>query len=125
MGETGPPSAGAPAGPTKLPKRSWWQTVKRTYAESQDDQLTDWAAALTYYGVLALFPALIVLVAVLGLLGQDPQTTNSLFRILRDAGASQDTINVVRTPLEGVIQSKGGAGALLGFGLLGSLWSAS
>jgi hypothetical protein len=76
--------AAIPKGPTDLPKRSWWQTIKRTVDEFRDDNITDWAAALTYYAVLALFPALIVLVAILGLLGQDPKTTDSLFQILRE-----------------------------------------
>ena len=125
MSTTAAGAGAAPESPTDLPKRSWWQTVKRTVAEFREDNITDWAAALTYYAVLALFPALIVLVAVLGLLGQDPGTTDTLFQILRDSGASPATIEVVREPLQGVIQSKGGASALLGFGLLGALWSAS
>src|SRR5215211_2191300 len=85
----------APGHPTELPRRSWWRTLKRSATELRDDNLTDWAAALTYYAVLALFPALIVLVAILGLLGQDPKTTDALFQILRDSGASGSTIAVV------------------------------
>jgi membrane protein len=119
------PAPRAPESPTDLPKRSWRQTVKRTVQEFRDDNITDWAAALTYYSVLGLFPALIVLVSILGLLGQDPRTTDALFQILRDSGASASTIDVVREPLQGVIRSKGGAGALLGVGLLAALWSAS
>ena len=42
--------------------RSWWGILKRTVKEFRDDNLTDWAAALTYYGVLAIFPALLVMV---------------------------------------------------------------
>jgi membrane protein len=99
-------------------------TLRRTLAEFRRDNVTDWAAALTYYALLALFPALIVLVALLGLLG-NANTIDGIFRVLRQAGASKDTISAVRTPLEGVIASRGGAGALLGVGLLGALWSAS
>jgi membrane protein len=112
-------------GPTALPRRSWWNTVKRTVQEFQDDQLTDKAAALTYYGVLALFPAMIVLVALLGLLGEYPRTTNAVFEILSQAGASITFIDAVREPLTHVVNDKGGAGALFGFGLVLSLWSAS
>jgi membrane protein len=115
----------APDSPVELQKRSWWLTLKRTVKEFQDDNLTDWAAALTYYGLLALFPALLVLVALLGVFGQFPRTTNALFQILSDAGADPNTIKSVRGPVEGVIKSKGGAGALLGFGLVLALWSAS
>src|SRR4051794_41392936 len=59
----------APASPTRLPKRSWLGVLKRTGKEFSADNLTDWAAALTYYGVLAIFPALIALVSILGLAG--------------------------------------------------------
>ena len=50
--------------------RQWWPVLKRTVKEFKDDNLTDWAAALTYYSVLAIFPALIVLVSILGLVGE-------------------------------------------------------
>ena len=56
----------APDDPTELSKQSWKETLKRTFKEFQDDGLTDWAAALTYYGVLALFPALIALISIIG-----------------------------------------------------------
>jgi membrane protein len=114
-----------PAHPGKLPLPAWKDILVRTWKKFQRDELGDKAAALTYYGVLALFPGLIVLVALLGLLGQYPQTVNSVFKILSQAGASKDTINAIRSPLEGVVKSKGGAGALLGVGLIGALWSAS
>ena len=103
----------------------WKDAAVRTWKKFREDELSDRAAALTYYGILALFPGLIVLVALLGLLGSYPSTVNSVFKILAQAGASQDTINAVRGPLEGVVKSKGGAGALLGVGLIGALWSAS
>ena len=110
--------------PTKLRKRSWWSVLKRTVREYQDDNLTDWAAALTYYAVLSIFPALIVLVSLLGLVGQYPRTSDALLRIVGQIGPSSAT-DTFRKPIEGVIRSKGGAGALFGVGLLGALWSAS
>jgi membrane protein len=115
----------SPSHPGKLPATAWKDILVRTWKKFQRDELGDKAAALTYYGTLALFPGLIVLVALLGLLGQYPQTVNAVFKILSQAGASKDTINAIRSPLEGVVRSKGGAGALLGVGLLGALWSAS
>src|SRR5918998_1211045 len=69
------PAAGSPGAggdgkaPTQVLKRSWKDVVKRTVREFQDDDLTLLAAALTYYGVLSLFPAMLVLVSILGLLG--------------------------------------------------------
>jgi membrane protein len=113
----------APDSPTDLHARSWWRILKRTVAEFQSDNLSDWAAALTYYAVLALFPMLIVLVALLGLLGQ-PNTVDTLIGSLDRAGL-QGVANSIGDPLRKVVEHKGGAGALLGAGLLVALWSAS
>ena len=77
---------GAPATPADLRPRSWFSVLKRTVAEFRDDNLTDWAAALTYYTVLSVFPALIALVSIVGLAGQNPQTTNALLKII-DGGS--------------------------------------
>jgi membrane protein len=112
-----------PDEPSDLPARSWWAILKRTVKEFRDDNLTDWAAALTYYGVMSLFPMLVVLVALLGLIGQQ-STITTMIDSLRGAGL-KDAANSVSGPLNEVVHHKGGAGALLGFGLLGSLWSAS
>jgi membrane protein len=112
----------AEASPARTPSRV--DVLKRTVREARDDNLTDWAAALTYYGVLSIFPGLIVLVALLGLLGEHPRTTDALLGIVEELspGATADTL---REPIVSVIQAKGGAGALLGFGLAGALWTAS
>src|SRR5438105_7844546 len=59
----------APESPTKLGGRSWFGVLKRTVREFSADNLTDWAAALTYYGILSIFPMLLVLVSILGLIG--------------------------------------------------------
>jgi membrane protein len=112
-----------PEEPTDLPARSWKEILKRTVKEFQDDNLTDWAAALTYYGVMSLFPMLIVLVALLGLVGQE-STITTLTDSLRTAGLN-DVAKNVQGPLDEIVRNKGGAGALVGFGLLGALWSAS
>jgi membrane protein len=102
----------------------WRAVLRRTIHEFRDDNLTDWAAALTYYGVMSLFPMVLVLVALLGLVGQYPKTSDALLRIINDIGPSS-AVDTFRKPIQGVVQSKGGAGALLGVALLGSLWSAS
>ena len=112
-------------GPDDIPRPGWKAILKRTVKEFQNDDLTDWGAALTYYAVLALFPALVVLVALVGLFGQYPQTTNALLNILRDVGVQSSTLDTLRKTINNVVQNKGGAGALLGVGLLGALWSAS
>src|SRR6476619_1595908 len=59
----------APQRPTDLGVRSWLGVFRRTIVEFIDDDLTDMAAALTYYGILSIFPGLLVLVAGVGLLG--------------------------------------------------------
>ena len=113
----------APDKPSELPGRSWKEILKRTVKEFKDDNLTDWAAALVYYGVMSLFPMLIVLVALLGLVGQ-ASTITTMIDSLRSAGLG-DVAKNVKQPLNDIVANKGGAGALLGFGLLASLWSAS
>jgi membrane protein len=99
--------------------------LKRTAAEFKDDNLTDWAAALTYYAVLALFPALLALVALVGIFGQYPQTTNALLDIARQVSGNDSALNGLKDTIDGIVRNKGGAGALLGLGLAGALWSAS
>src|SRR5690348_3240255 len=109
--------------PGRLRGRDWRAIFKRTFDEFQQDNLTDWAAALTYYSVLAIFPMLIVLVALLGIVGQ-ASTVDTLISSLSRAGL-RGVANSIDQPLHAVVRDKGGAGALLGFALLGSLWSAS
>ncbi len=113
-----------PDDPTDLGHRDWRAILKRTAKEFREDNLTDWAAALTYYGVLALFPALLCLVALVGLFGQYPQTVDALLGIVTAVGQGS-AAETVRGPITGVIEGKGGAGALLGLGLIGAVWSAS
>jgi membrane protein len=97
--------------------------LSRTIRGFKNDNLTDWAAALTYYAVLSVFPALIVLVALLGVFGH-ANTTATLLRIIGRLGPPS-AIQTFKGPIESVVKNKGGAGALLGVGLLGALWSAS
>jgi membrane protein len=107
---------------TDLNKRSWKYIVKKTFREFSDDQCTDLAAALTYYAVLALFPALLAVVSLLGLFGQDQQGTDALMGVIRDlAPNAADTLQGVVTQLS----SNSAAGFGLVVGILGALWSAS
>jgi membrane protein len=112
-----------PSGPTDLGARSWWVTTKRAFSEFKDDNCTDWAAALTYYGVLAIFPAIIALVSLLGLFGSAHTVTN-LTDIVTQLGPSS-AAETFRGPIEGIVNSKSTAGPMLIVGLLGALWSAS
>jgi membrane protein len=117
------PDREQPDDPTDLPARSWKEILKRTVKEFQDDNLTDWGAALTYYGVMSLFPMLLVLVALLGLVGQE-STIATMTDSLRSAGLG-DVAKNIQGPLDDIVRNKGGAGALVGFGLVAALWSAS
>jgi membrane protein len=114
--------AGTPDEPSDLSVGSWTGALKRTVSEFQDDNLTDWAAALTYYSILAIFPALLALVAVLGLLGSS--TTQSLIDNVRQVspGPAKD---IVTSALQNLQQNRGAAGILFVIGLAGALWSAS
>src|SRR5690349_18063771 len=99
--------------PTDIPKPGWRAVLRRTVKEFRNDNLTDWAASLTYYAVLALFPAMIVLIALVGLFGQYPQTVDALLSILRDAGVAHSTVDNVSNTIANIVRNKGGAGALL------------
>ena len=92
MADTTSPN-GAPDSPTDLSKRTWKDTLKRTLQEFKEDDLTLLAAALTYYGVLSLFPALLVLLALLGLAG-----TNTIDTLLRTSAASRRPRRATSSP---------------------------
>ena len=73
--------------PTDLTKRSWIYVLRKTAREFSRDECTDLAAALTYYAVLAVFPAAIALISLVGLVGRGPETVQTLIGVLRQAGA--------------------------------------
>jgi membrane protein len=112
----------APDEPTDLGGGGWWAALKRTVREFKEDNLTDWAAALTYYGVLAIFPAMIVLVSILGLVGES--ATQPLIDNLGSVapGPAKEIFTNAIKNLQG---DQGAAGVLFIVGLLGALWSAS
>jgi membrane protein len=113
---------GLPDTPGDLDRRSWWQAIKRTVKEFKEDNLTDWAAALTYYAILAIFPALLALVSVLGLLGSD--TTQSLIDNLGQV-APGPANDIFTSAVENLQESQGAAGIMLIVGLAAAIWSAS
>lgn len=113
---------GEPETPADLGKRSWWAVLKRTVREFKDDNITDLAAALTYYGVLAIFPAILALVSILGLVGTS--ATQPLIDNLTDVapGPAKD---ILTAALQNLQQSRGAAGIAFFVGLALALWSAS
>jgi membrane protein len=111
-----------PDKPTKLKGRSWFGVVKRTFKEFKEDNLTDWAAALTYYGILSLFPALIALVSILGLVGQS--ATQPLIDNLGQV-APGPAREIFTSAIENLQRSQGAAGIIFIVGLAAAIWSAS
>jgi YihY family inner membrane protein len=116
------PAERPPDQPTDLPARGWLAALRRTVAEVRTDNLTDWAAALTYYGVLSLFPALLVLVSLIGLAG--PDTIRTLTTNIEQA--TPESVRQVLVAAIGNLQKgQGTAGVLALVGLAAALWSAS
>ncbi|MET8137293.1 YihY/virulence factor BrkB family protein [Streptomyces sp. NPDC005251] len=112
----------APDAPTKLPGRAWGKVFTGSLREFKEDELADRAAALTYYGVLALFPALLVLVSLLGITGRS--TTDKVLNNLRQLtpGPARDIITRAVEQLQG----NAGTGSIVAIvGLVVAVWSAS
>jgi membrane protein len=105
-------------------RTGWWVTLRRTVTEFRDDNLSDWAAALTYYGLLSLFPALIALVSLVGLVGDPKETTETLTEIVTSIGP-ESAAQTFSGPIESITENRSAAGFALVFSLLVALWSAS
>ena len=112
----------APARPTALGRRSWGGVLKRTFKGFKADNLTDWGAALTYYGVLSIFPALLVVVSILGLIG-----TSATQPLIDNLGkvAPGPAQQIFTNAIHGLQSSQGSAGVVFFIGLAAALWSAS
>ena len=107
---------------TDLPKRSWKGVLRRSMREFSDDKVTDWAAALTYYGVLSIFPMLLALVSLLGLFGQS--ATQPLLENIGSIAPGPGK-QIMTNAIQNLQKSQGGAGILFIVGLAAALWSAS
>ena len=114
----------APDTPTDLPKRSWLDTLKRTFTEFKEDNLTDWSAALTYYAILSLFPALIALVSIVGLVA-DPATITRVLTETISAIGPASAVETFKAPIEDITADRSAAGLGLIVGLAAALWTAS
>lgn len=119
---SGPSDERTPEKPSDVEGRSWVGVLKRTFREFRADNVTDWAAALTYYGVLAIFPAITALVSILGLIGKSA-TQPLVSNIGKLAPGSVHSILV--SAITGLQHSKGAAGVLVIVGIVASIWSAS
>jgi membrane protein len=101
-----------------------WPVLKRTVAEFKDDGLTDWAAALTYYGLLSLFPGLIALVSIVGLVGDPRGATQTITEIVTAIGP-HSAAQTFAGPIESIASHRDTAGTAFVLGLAVALWSAS
>jgi membrane protein len=113
----------APDAPTDLKGGSWGKVLKRTFKEFRDDDLTDRAAALTYYGVLAVFPALIALVSIVGLIGHS--SVDALVSNIKDIPGVGQGKTIVINAITDISGRKSAAGTAFVVGLALALWSAS
>jgi membrane protein len=103
---------------------SLFATLRRTVTEFSEDNLSDWAAALTYYGLLALFPALIALVGLIGLVGDPQSTTKTITQIVTKLGPSS-AAQTFAGPIKSITSHKSTAGIMGIVGIAVALWSAS
>ena len=118
-----PDDARKPDSPADVTKPSWKYIAKKTLREFTKDQCPDLAAALTYYSVLSIFPALLALVSLLGIFGQAEKTTSALLEIVQGF-APAETVEAIRQPIE-QLSSNSAAGLTLVVGIVTALWSAS
>jgi membrane protein len=118
------PQDGAPSSPASLPRRAWKDTLVRTVVEARDDKLNHWGAALTYYAVLSMFPALLVLVSLVGLLADPVRVTKVLTDTVSELGPAT-AAETFRGPIETLTSSRGTAGAMFVVGVVSALWAAS
>ena len=112
-----------PDDPTDLEKRTWGYVAKKVWREFSDDQCTDLAAALTYYGVLAIFPAVLALSAILGLVGQSEKSVQTVLDVISPL-VSEDALGTIEPTLLELASSQTAGWALL-LGAVLALWSAS
>ena len=110
--------------PTALPRGSWTKTLKRTATEFKDDKLNHWGAALTYYAVLSIFPALLVLVSLVGLFADPARVTKVLTDTISEMGPST-AADTFKGPIESLTSSRGTAGIMFIVGIASALWAAS
>jgi membrane protein len=118
------PHDGALSSPIALPRHTWKGTLARTVAGFQRDKLNHWGAALTYYAVLSLFPALLVLVSLVGLFASPERVTKVLTDTVSQLGPST-AAKTFQGPIASITGSRGTAGVMFVVGVISALWAAS
>jgi membrane protein len=118
---TVPPDAG-PDSPAQLKGKGLFGALKRTLKQYSQDNVSDWSAALTYYGVLSIFPGVLVLVSLLGMLSKNGQAT--VQDAVHQLAPSPQLQTLVNTVL-GQVKDPGTAGIAAIIGIVAAFWSAS
>ncbi|WP_411090446.1 YihY/virulence factor BrkB family protein [Streptomyces sp. 049-1] len=113
-----------PEGPAHEQKGGLGQTLKRTMTEFKEDNLSDSAAALTYFAVLSIFPALIALLSLVGLVMSPQKIISTATDLVSEIGPAS-AVDTFKGPIEGLASNKGTAGILLIVGVAAALWTAS
>lgn len=117
-------SSNGASSPGALPRGTWTGTLKRTALGFKQDKLNHWGAALTYYAVLSLFPAILVLVSLVGLFADPVRVTKVLTDTVSQLGPST-AADTFQGPIESLTGSRGTAGIMLIVGVVSALWAAS
>jgi len=118
------PGNGAVSSPTALPRHAWVSTLRRTAEGFKRDKLNHWGAALTYYAVLSLFPAVLVLVSLVGLFADPQRVTQVLTDTISELGPAT-AAETFQGPIETITDNRGTAGIMFVVGVVAALWAAS
>ena len=118
-----PEDPGKPSNITEIRKPSWRLTARKSFMEFLRDGCPDAAAALTFFSVLSIFPALLAMVSLLGVFGQGQRTVDSLME-LAGRVMPADILSVVQPVIDSMVKTQA-AGFALATGLVVALWSAS
>ena len=115
---------GAVSHPAALPRHTWKGTLTRTVTEFKQDKLNHWGAALTYYAVLSLFPALLVLVSLVGLFADPARVTQVMTDTISQMGPAT-AAKTFQGPIQSITANRGTAGVMFIVGVVSALWAAS
>jgi len=110
--------------PIALPRDTWGATLGRTVSGFRENKLNHWGAALTYYAVLSLFPALLVLVSFIGLVANPARVTTILTDTVSQLGP-RTAAKTFQGPIQSITANRGAAGVVFAVGILAALWAAS
>ncbi|MEW1808460.1 YihY/virulence factor BrkB family protein [Pseudarthrobacter sp. NPDC080039] len=117
-----PDDARKPEAPPQLRKQFWSYGIKRTIREFSKDQCPDLAAALTYHAVLSVFPALLILVSLLGLIGRGDETASALLSVVQKVAPG--SVDFIKAPVQQLTHAPSAGFALIA-GIVVALGSAS